>query len=243
MHHANIGHHKEKHKFNYISWPGYAEKYDIASSMCSYMFEFKTEQARIRSVEKEIERLKRVKRMKTNFRRTNSILKQYANYKFKTTNIRGKQYVEVNERIKFFRQEDRYKDWTIMSEFTVLDSEQCVCKTTIADATGRVIATGHAHEVQGASNINKTSYVENCETSAIGRALAMLGIGIDTSIASANEVTDAIAKQESKHGEENQAGTREARHGAACKHHGQSRCLHQVADRQEESIPVHHGQV
>ena len=120
-----------------------------------------------------------------------------ANYKFKTTNIRGKQYVEVNERIKFFRQEDRYKDWTIMSEFPVLDSEQCVCKTTIADATGRVIATGHAHEVQGASNINKTSYVENCETSAIGRALAMLGIGIDTSIASANEVEDAIAKQDS----------------------------------------------
>jgi hypothetical protein len=121
-----------------------------------------------------------------------------SNYKFKTTNIRGKQYVEVNERIKFFRQEDQYKNWTIMSEFTVLDSEQAVCKTTIADDTGRVIATGHAHEMQGASNINKTSYVENCETSAIGRALAMLGIGIDTSIASANEVSDAIAKQSSE---------------------------------------------
>jgi hypothetical protein len=50
--------------------------------------------------------------------------------------------------------------------------------------------------VQGSSNINKTSYVENCETSAIGRALAMLGIGIDTSIASANEVSDAISKQD-----------------------------------------------
>ncbi len=121
-----------------------------------------------------------------------------SNYKFKTTNIRGKQYVEVNERIKFFRQEEQYKNWTIMSEFTVLDSEQAVCRTTIADDTGRVIATGHAHEMQGASNINKTSYVENCETSAIGRALAMLGIGIDTSIASANEVSDAIAKQSSE---------------------------------------------
>ena len=120
-----------------------------------------------------------------------------ANYKFKTTNIRGKQYVEVNERIKYFRQEEQYKNWTIMSEFPALDSEQCVCKATIADSSGRVIATGHAHEVQGASNINKTSYVENCETSAIGRALAMLGIEIDTSIASANEVSDAIAKQES----------------------------------------------
>ena len=120
-----------------------------------------------------------------------------SNYKFKTTNIRGKQYVEVNERIKFFRQEDEYKNWTISTEFTAMDSEMCVCKCIIADPNQRVIATGHAHEERSASHINKTSYVENCETSAIGRALAMMGIGIDTSIASANEVTDAIAKQES----------------------------------------------
>ena len=119
-----------------------------------------------------------------------------SNYKFKTTNIRGKQYVEVNERIKFFRQEEQYKHRILITEFPVLDSEQCVCKASIADTEHRIIATGHAHEVQGSSNINKTSYVENCETSAIGRALAMLGIGIDTSIASANEVSDAIAKQE-----------------------------------------------
>ena len=119
-----------------------------------------------------------------------------SNYKFKTTNIRGKQYVEVNERIKFFRQEEQYKHWSLITEFPVLDSEQCVCKASIADTEHRIIATAHAHEVQGSSNINKTSYVENCETSAIGRALAMLGIGIDTSIASANEVSDAIAKQE-----------------------------------------------
>ena len=119
-----------------------------------------------------------------------------SNYKFKTTNIRVKQYVEGNERIKFFRQEEQYKHWSLITEFPVLDSEQCVCKASIADTEHRIIATGHAHEVQGSSNINKTSYVENCETSAIGRALAMLGIGIDTSIASANEVSDAIAKQE-----------------------------------------------
>ena len=119
-----------------------------------------------------------------------------SNYKFKTTNIRGKQYVEVNERIKFFRQEEQYKNWSLITEFTVLDEAQCVCKASIADPEHRIISVGHAHEVQGSSNINKTSYVENCETSAIGRALAMLGIGIDTSIASANEVSDAIAKQE-----------------------------------------------
>ena len=119
-----------------------------------------------------------------------------SNYKFKTTNIRGKQYVEVNERIKFFRQEDEYKNWTISTEFTAMDSEMCVCKAVIADTNQRVVASGHAHEERAGSHINKTSYVENCETSAIGRALAMMGIGIDTSIASANEVNDAIAKQD-----------------------------------------------
>jgi hypothetical protein len=118
-----------------------------------------------------------------------------SNYKFKTTNIRGKQYVEVNERIKFFRQEDEYKNWTLSTEFTALDSEMCVCKAIVADPAQRIIASGHAHEERSSSHINKTSYVENCETSAIGRALAMMGIGIDTSIASANEVTKAIAKQ------------------------------------------------
>ena len=119
-----------------------------------------------------------------------------SDYKFKTTNIRGKKYVEVNERIKFFRQEEQYKNWTISTEVTVTDDrEECICKCIIADTEQRVIATGHAHEVKSASQINKTSYVENCETSAIGRALAMMGIGIDVSIASANEVKDAIAKQ------------------------------------------------
>jgi len=119
-----------------------------------------------------------------------------SNYKFKTTNIRGKQYVEVNERIKFFRQETKYDGWGIHTDVNMLDGEQCLCKCTITNTSGEVVAQGHAHEVKSASNINKTSHVENCETSAVGRALAMLGIGIDTSIASANEVTEAISKQE-----------------------------------------------
>jgi hypothetical protein len=119
-----------------------------------------------------------------------------SNYNFKVTNIRGKNYVEVNERIKFFRQEEQYKNWGILTEFPVLDSEQCLCLCTITTPDGQIVAQGHAHEEKSSSNINKTSYVENCETSAVGRALAMLGIGIDTSIASANEVSDAIAKQD-----------------------------------------------
>ena len=119
-----------------------------------------------------------------------------SNYKFKTTNIRGKQYVEVNERIKFFRQEDQYKGWGIHTDINMLDGDQCLCKCTVVNSDGEVIAQGHAHEVKSSSNINKTSHVENCETSAVGRALAMLGIGIDTSIASSNEVQEAIAKQQ-----------------------------------------------
>jgi hypothetical protein len=119
-----------------------------------------------------------------------------SNYKFKTTNIRGKQYVEVNERIKFFRQETKYDGWGIRTEFPIIDDTQCLCLCTITTPDGNIVAQGHAHEEKGSSNINKTSYVENCETSAVGRALALLGIGIDTSIASANEVSDAIAKQE-----------------------------------------------
>jgi len=119
-----------------------------------------------------------------------------SNYKFKVTNIRGKNYVEVNERIKFFRQEEQYKNWGIRTEFPLIDSEQCLCLCTITTPDGTIVAQGHAHEEKSSSNINKTSYVENCETSAVGRALAMLGIGIDTSIASANEVEDAIAKEQ-----------------------------------------------
>ena len=119
-----------------------------------------------------------------------------SNYKFKTTNIRGKQYVEVNERIKFFRQEEQYKGWSISTRIEHMNEEEIVMCTSILDASGNIVATGHAHEVKGSSNINKTSHIENCETSAVGRALAMLGIGIDTSIASANEVETAIASEQ-----------------------------------------------
>ena len=117
-------------------------------------------------------------------------------HQFKTTKIKGKDYVEVNQRLLFFRNEKKYEGWSIETSFLVLDSESCVSQCTIRDAEGRVIAQGTAQEDKSSSRINQTSYVENCETSAVGRALAMLGIGIETSIASSNEVSMAIAKQE-----------------------------------------------
>ena len=120
-----------------------------------------------------------------------------ANYQFKTTNIKGKEYVEVNERIKFFRLDEQYKGYCLESELVHLTNETVCVKAVIKDASDRIVATGFAYEEKGASRINSTSYVENCETSAWGRALANLGIGIDTSIASSIEVANAIANQKS----------------------------------------------
>ena len=117
-------------------------------------------------------------------------------HKFKTTNIKGKDYVEVNQRLLYFRNESTFAGWSIESDLVDLQPDRCCIKAIIRDADGRIRATGHAHEDRTSSMINKTSYVENCETSAFGRALAALGIGIETSIASANEVSMAIAKQE-----------------------------------------------
>jgi len=120
-----------------------------------------------------------------------------SNYKFKTTNIKGKEYVEVNERIKYFRTAEQYKGWSLNTELVDFNSESCIMRAEIRDDQWILRATGYAQEDKSSSYINKTSYVENCETSAWGRALANLGIGIDTSIASSNEVSIAIAKQSS----------------------------------------------
>ena len=116
--------------------------------------------------------------------------------KLKTINIHGKNYVEVNERVKYFR--ENYKGWSLISELIDLTENRCVIKASITNEKDKVMATGIAYEVMGSSYINKTSFIENCETSAWGRALGNLGIGIDTSIASAFEVNNAIIQQETK---------------------------------------------
>ncbi len=112
----------------------------------------------------------------------------------KTVDIKGKDYVMVNERIKHFRAE--YHDHSLTSRIVKLEDGICVIKATVRDQNRHVVATGHAYEMEGSTFINKTSYIENCETSAWGRALGNLGIGIDTSIASSEEVGNAIAQQD-----------------------------------------------
>ena len=113
--------------------------------------------------------------------------------KLKTVNIKGKFYVEVNERLIYFR--NNFPNFSLTSEVLEKTDNSILILATITNEEGRVIATGMAEEEKGSTFINKTSYVENCETSAWGRALGNFGIGIDTAVASANEVGNAIANE------------------------------------------------
>jgi len=113
--------------------------------------------------------------------------------KLKTINIKGKEYVEVNERLIFFRK--NYKNHSLITDVIEKTDDTILIKATVLNENGVAIATGLAEEVKGSTFINKTSYVENCETSAIGRCLGCLGIGIDNSVASYEEVANAIKQQ------------------------------------------------
>ena len=115
-----------------------------------------------------------------------------------SVDIKGKDYVEVNERIKAFRM--LYPTGSIQTEMISNFDGVCIFKAIVGyyneDATIlKILGTGTAYEKENSTFINKTSYIENCETSAVGRALGMCGIGIDKSVASAEEVINAINNQ------------------------------------------------
>ena len=130
-----------------------------------------------------------------------------ANETIITTDVKGKQYAEVNQRIKAFRM--LYPEGAIETEIVGISDGVCIMRATISNtkvfydakedkvnSVKTILGTGTAYEKENSTFINKTSYIENCETSAVGRALAMCGIGIDTSIASKEEVENAIKQQE-----------------------------------------------
>lgn len=130
---------------------------------------------------------------------------QKANETIKTTDIKGKDYAEVNQRIKAFRMV--YPTGTIKTEMISNENGVCIFLAKVYeyekvnDAGNyefKLLATGTAYEKENSTFINKTSYIENCETSAVGRALGMCGFGIDTSVASAEEVQNAMANQNKK---------------------------------------------
>lgn len=116
------------------------------------------------------------------------------NARLAMVSIKGKDYAPVNQRILAFW--ELFPDGRIVTEKTSDDGARCDFRCEVyRDADDAIpAATGHAYEVKS-GNINSTSYIENCETSAVGRALGLLGIGATTSIASAEEVQGAIAAQ------------------------------------------------
>lgn len=119
---------------------------------------------------------------------------QKANETIKTTNIKGKDYAEVNQRIKAFRMV--YPTGSIITEMVKNENGVCIFNATVYDDKQKALGNGTAYEKENSTFINKTSYIENCETSAVGRALGMAGFGIDTSVASAEEVQNAMNNQD-----------------------------------------------
>lgn len=107
--------------------------------------------------------------------------------------IHGKEYATVSERLSKFRKD--HPDWSLLTEVVTLEPDHCCLRAVVKDVDGRELATGMAFERVNGSQINRTSHVENCETSAWGRALANLGYDPDAAVASAEEMALAIERQ------------------------------------------------
>lgn len=110
----------------------------------------------------------------------------------KRIEVKGKAYACVAARVQAFR--ELFPNGSIVTEILSLENGICTMKASVFDGEA-LLATGHAQEKETASPVNKTSFIENCETSAVGRALGMLGIGSDEQMASAEEVANAINQQ------------------------------------------------
>lgn len=110
----------------------------------------------------------------------------------KTVTIHGSEYETVASRVERFRGE--YPSYGVVTKIVSNDEKIIVMKAAIKDENQRTIATGYAEEVRGKGNINQTSALENCETSAIGRALAAFGY-TGSEYASADEVANAVSQQ------------------------------------------------
>lgn len=123
------------------------------------------------------------------------------NEKIETMDIRGKKYATVAARIQAFR--ELYPDGIIQTDIVELTPDACTVRAWCGffvpdDDAPRILATGSAHEERDASSINRNgSMLENCETSAIGRALGILGLGA-AAVASADEVNAAVIRQDAE---------------------------------------------
>jgi len=111
-------------------------------------------------------------------------------------NIKGKEYATVASRVEIFRK--HFPLYSITTELIVDDEQRVVMKAEIKDENNRILADGYSEEIRGEGLINTTSAIENCQTSAIGRALAAFGL-IGGEYASSFEVENAISKQQTNH--------------------------------------------
>ena len=108
-------------------------------------------------------------------------------------------YIMVHERVMHFSSEEKYKGWQLITELIETpDPDVARIKATVINELGQVYRTAHAQERHGDGFINQTSHLENAETSAIGRVLGFCNIGIDTGIASYEEVANAVKQQDGK---------------------------------------------
>lgn len=108
------------------------------------------------------------------------------NKRLKPIDIKGKDYNTVNQRVLAFR--ELFPEGSIITEIISIENGTVLMKATVYDGLSRILAVGHAQEKEEASYINKTSYIENCETSAVGRALGFIGIGATEAISSVEEM-------------------------------------------------------
>ena len=112
--------------------------------------------------------------------------------KAKAVDIKGKEYILVKDRVLYFN--EQYPEGCIRTFLLTepLETTIVIKATVFPDANNvNKYFNGHAQEVIGDGYINKSSAMENAETSAVGRALAMMGIGVLDSIASVDEINKA----------------------------------------------------
>ena len=129
------------------------------------------------------------------------------NARLQRISVKGGQYVTVPQRVQGFW--EACPEGRIDTEFLVLERDFCVCRATVY-VMGAQVAQGTAYEERSDRGVNSTSYIENCETSAVGRALGIFGIGSVESIASADEVVAAVNKQEAAENQRQASGQQRA---------------------------------
>ena len=117
----------------------------------------------------------------------------------------GKMYTQVVHRMEAFRKVFGVS-MGVDTQILVDDGQRVVVKAIITNADGIVVGSGMAEEIRGQGHVNTTSALENCESSAVGRALASIGLA-GGEYASANEMDAVDRKTDIQHSQAAGAGS------------------------------------